>query len=230
MNLLDLIFPKFCAGCGKWGYYLCPECISNIPQGELVCPKCEKLAIGGLVHPLCKSRYGLDGLWSLGVYQNPLKKIIQKLKYRFVRESASTIVDLVVKYWARWTPQLLEEVKKDQGRGWVVVPVPLHPQRQRWRGFNQSAELGKLLASKLGLEYQEVLQRIKYTKPQVALKSWERKQNIKGAFDINSKFEFRNSNFLLVDDVWTTGSTLKECGYVLKRGGAKKVWAVTLAR
>lgn len=196
----------------------------------MVCPSCEKPAIGGATHPLCKKRYGLDGLWSLGVYKDSLKKAVQKLKYKFVRELGEVLVDLMIEYWAKYTPRLIDEVKKDGGEGWVVVPVPLHSKRQNWRGFNQSALLGKMLANKLGLEYQEVLKRIRYTKPQVGLKSSLRKQNIKGAFTLNTKYLSLNTRVLLVDDVWTTGSTLKECCYVLKKGGAKKVWALTLAR
>jgi hypothetical protein len=65
MNLLDLIFPKKCVGCGRVGEYFCAECIKNIKQTELVCPKCERMSLGGLVHPVCRRRFGLNGLWSL---------------------------------------------------------------------------------------------------------------------------------------------------------------------
>jgi predicted amidophosphoribosyltransferase len=79
-----------------------------------------------------------------------------------------------------------------------------------------------------------MLKRTKHTKPQVGLESWERKKNIHGAFslspDVLTERYTLDANVLLVDDVWTTGSTLKECCYVLKRGGVKKVWAITLAR
>lgn len=230
MKLLDLFFPKFCVGCKKFGTYFCSECISHIFQRDLVCPNCEKAAIGGTTHPLCKKRYCLDGFWNLGAYQDPLKPAIQKLKYKFVSDLAESLVNLTVEYWAKYTPQFFEEIKKDKGVGWAIVPVPLYKTRQKWRGFNQSALLGKLLASKMGLEYSEVLKRIKNTKPQVKLKGWERKKNIKNAFIFNSEFLIPNSNILLIDDVWTTGSTLKECCYVLKHSGVRKVWAITLAR
>lgn len=230
MNLLDLFFPKICCGCGKFGTYLCDQCTKEILQTDLVCPNCERASIGGKHHPLCKKRYGLDGLWSLGIYQNPLKKAIQKLKYKFVTDIADTLTDLMIEYWAKYTPEFIEEIKKTRGEGWVVVPVPLHPKREKWRGFNQSALLSKILAQKLGLEYTETLKRIRHTKPQVSLKSWQRKKNISGAFSLSSTFQHLSSNILLFDDVWTTGSTLKECCYILKRGGIKQVWAITLAR
>lgn len=230
MGLLDLVFPKFCVGCGKFGTYFCLKCVQNIPQADLICPSCERASIGGKAHPLCHRRYSLEGLWSLGVYQDPLRKALQKLKYKFVKDIVLVLVDIMVEYWAKFSPEVLEEIKKDRGEGWVIVPVPLHSKRQKFRGFNQSAEIGKLLASKLGLRYEEVLKRIKYTKPQVGLESWERKKNIKDAFSLDPKCLIHNSKFLILDDVWTTGSTLKECCFVLKKAGAKKVWAVTLAR
>ncbi|MDO8638599.1 MAG: ComF family protein [Candidatus Daviesbacteria bacterium] len=231
INLLDLLFPKLCVGCGEWGTYFCSRCIANIAQTDLVCPNCEKNAIGGAVHPLCKKRYGLDGLWSLGIYQDPLKKIIQKLKYKFVREVAEVLVNLMVEYWAKYDAYFLSEIKKDGGENWVIIPVPLHPKRENWRGFNQSALIGQILSNSIGLAYSESLKRIRHTKPQVSLKSWQRKQNIRGAFSLSTSNEkLEAMNVLLVDDVWTTGSTLKECCYILKRGGAQKVWAITLAR
>ncbi len=230
MNLLDLFFPKICCGCGKFGTYLCDECTTEILQTDLICPNCEKPAIGGMVHPLCHKKYGLDGLWSLGIYRNPLKKVIQKLKYKFVSDVADVLVNSMIEYWAKYTPQFIDEIKKDSGRNWTVVPVPLHPRREKWRGFNQSALLGKILAHKLGLEYAEMLKRIRFTSPQVGLESWQRKKNIHGAFSLTVNHELSTQNILLFDDVWTTGSTLKECCWVLKREGTQKVWAITLAR
>ncbi|KKS69238.1 MAG: hypothetical protein UV41_C0060G0007 [Candidatus Daviesbacteria bacterium GW2011_GWA2_42_7] len=228
MNFFDFLFPKLCVGCGKWGSYFCSKCVADISQGDLVCPNCERAAIGGVTHPLCRSKWKLDGLWSLGVYRDPLRKAIQKLKYRYVSELADVLVDLMISYWAKYTPQFIEELKK--GGEWVIVPVPLHQKRKNYRGFNQSELIGQMLSRKLGLEYSEVLKRILSTKPQVGLKSWERKKNIHGAFSLTVDGSLSAMSILLIDDVWTTGSTLKECAYVLKRGGAQKVWAITLAR
>jgi len=147
-------------------------------QTDLVCPNCEKPAIGGATHPLCKKRYGLDGLWSLGIYQDPLRKIIQKLKYKYVRDVGEVLVNLMVEYWAKYDAMFLSEIKKDKGESWVIVPVPLHPKRQNWRGFNQSALIGQNLSNSIGLAYSEALKRTRHTKPQVTLKSWQRKKNI----------------------------------------------------
>ncbi|MBI2012290.1 ComF family protein, partial [Candidatus Daviesbacteria bacterium] len=186
-------------------------------------------SIGGLTHPFCIRRYGLDGLWSLGIYQDPLKRAIQKIKYRWIKELAGDLVDILIEYWARNPPILLDQIKKSQGKDWVITSIPLHWSRKNWRGFNQAELLAKLLAKKLGLKYQELLKRKINTKTQVGLDSYSRRKNIKGAFSLTKPYTL-NANILLIDDVWTTGATLKECAKVLKRARAKSVWALTLAR
>lgn len=228
--ILDFLFPKKCVGCGKLDTYFCKNCVSDIKQGELICPRCEKPAIGGQTHPVCRRRFGLDGLWSLGIYQDPLRLAIQKLKYRWTSQLAEVLIDITLEYWAKYQPFILDDIKKTKGQDWVVVPVPLFWWRENTRGYNQSALLGQLLSKKLGLAYCEGIKRIHYTKPQTKLKGKERKENIKRAFSINTKYKIQNTNILLIDDVWTTGATMRECCYVLKRAGAKKVWAITLAR
>ncbi len=199
-------------------------------QTELVCPECDRSALGGQTHSICKSKFGLDGLWSLGIYEKPLKQAIQTLKYKRVKELAEILTNITIEYWAKYQPFVLDQIKKSRGEGWVVVPIPLHWWRENNRGFNQSSIISQLLSEKLGLKYLDAIKRIKYTKPQVKLKGRERHQNIKNAFSLNTKYNIQNTYVLLIDDVWTTGSTLRECCDILKRAGAKKVWAITLAR
>ena len=229
--LLDILFPKKCIGCGKKEAYFCKECVTDIKQGDLVCPKCEKLTIGGQTHPICRRRFGLDGLWSLGVYEGTLRKAIQKLKYEpsLVRDFAPGLVDIMLEYWVRYQPYVLDQIKKDKGVGWVVVPVPLYWYRENKRGFNQSKLLGQILSKKLGLDYSEALKRVRYTRSQVRLSEKQRRKNIFGAFEISPNCNPPHFQcgptvncVLLIDDVWTTGSTMRECCYVLKRAGVKK--------
>ncbi len=231
--LLDLLFPKKCVGCKKEGSYFCNSCISNILQTDLICPKCTNLSIGGLTHPSCESNFSLDGLWSLGIYQGSLRRVIQKLKYEpsLSWDFAPILADITLEYWAKYQPFVFDLIKKDKGAGWAVVPVPLHWFKENKRGFNQSSLIGQILSKKLGLAYCDGLKRVRYTKPQFKLKRWDRQQNIRGAFEISSNYTlYPNPYTLLIDDVWTTGSTLRECCYILKKAGAKKVWALTLAR
>lgn len=227
MSLLDWIWPKFCVGCGCRSCYLCANCLLLLGQKDLICPICWKLSLGGQTHPLCFRPWGLDGLWSFGAYQGALKKLIQKLKFRWVKGIAIELVDQLIIYWVWYLPLLIEQIKLDPG-SWVIVPVPLHPKRLSQRGFNQSALIGQLLSSRLGLSYRELLIKIKDTQSQVEFNAQKRRNNPKGAFTARNLI--MPANVILIDDVWTTGSTLKECCKVLKQAGVKKVWALTIAR
>lgn len=232
MNLiLDILFPKKCVGCKKEGSYFCGGCVRNILQTDLVCPRCDRLAVGGQTHPVCRRRFGLDGLWSLGVYKDPLREAIKQLKYKRIQQLAQVLVDITLEYWVKYQPFILDRIKQDRGEGWAVIPVPLYWWRRNERGFNQSYLIGQILSKSLGLAYCDGLKRIRYTRPQVKLKGKDRHQNIRNAFKFGSTYNLQTTPYvLLIDDVWTTGSTLRECCYVLKRAGAKKVWALTLAR
>jgi len=183
---------------------------------------CERAAIDGKTHPGCQTRYSLDGLTSLYRYDGPVKSAIKRLKYK---PYLAALVDILLL-------SILSSIesKRDEFTTFTVVPVPLHPQRQRERGFNQAALVGKALATQLSLPFQEkVLKRTRYTKAQVLLAEKERRKNLAGAFAIVPSIPV-SPNILLVDDVWTTGSTMRICANVLKRAGAKNVWALTVAR
>lgn len=228
--LADLLFPKRCVYCQAFGQYFCGKCFSQIKFiKNQICPVCERPAIGGATHPGCKTKFSLDSLISVCSYDGPIRAAIKRLKYRpWITDLGEILVDLVdhnlqgntsINYLINGNP--------------VVIPVPLHPSRERERGFNQSALMGKLIAKKFKLQFNsKLLIRQKKTKPQADLKGRERQENIRGAFTLsnNSLFMIPNSNILLVDDVWTTGSTLRACCGVIKRAGAQKAWALTLAR
>jgi ComF family protein len=108
--------------------------------------------------------------------------------------------------------------------------VPLHPARERARGFNQAQLLAELLAKSSGLPLVSALQRVRYTTTQTAFDRAERMQNLRNAFRLRKKMDVRGSRVLLIDDVLTTGSTLSECARVLKKAGALCVYAATAAR
>ncbi len=112
----------------------------------------------------------------------------------------------------------------------IIVPVPLHAKRLRQRGFNQSLLIARGLAKKLktGLSYDNLV-RARPTEPQVNLKAKERAENLKEAFTLRFAPAFKGKKILLVDDVYTTGATVKECSKVLKQAGSE-VYALTLAR
>lgn len=111
----------------------------------------------------------------------------------------------------------------------LVLPVPLHKKRLRHRGFNQSALLARHVAKRISIPLiTDCLVRVKDTVPQVGLHAKERKKNIKNAFEVRNKC-IEAKRLMLIDDVFTTGATVRECSKVLKKAGAKDIYVVTLA-
>jgi ComF family protein len=148
-----------------------------------------------------------------------LREGLHAFKYRGVTALAIPLAGLMAEYWAR------HPVRAD-----VMVPVPLHKSRLRSRGFNQAAYLARELAMRVDLPLdEEVLVRHRRTAAQVDLGAEERKQNVREAFRCESNGAV-GRRVLLIDDVCTTGSTLEACAVALKRGGARSVQALTLAR
>lgn len=238
MQFLDFLFPKRCIGCGKIGKYFCNGCRSSIriiQPNEPICPVCEKPAIGGVTHPRCQSRYGLDGLISFFHYDGPVRKAIKALKYRFVS-------DLVHEFVALIPSSFIDVPMKQCNNSSFLIPIPLHPSRFRYRGFNQAEQMGKFLAVRLHLQMKtDILQRTKETPPQVSMKKRDaRLKNMEGVFTLQKSFDkvlidqrfvkASNLNVLLFDDVFTTGATMRSAANVLKRNGVQHVWAVTMAR
>jgi len=187
---------------------------------------CEKPAIGGVTHPRCRSRYGLDGLSSFFYYNHIVRAAIKEIKYRFVSDLAHEFISFVP-----LSAYEMYALKGDTSA--FLVPVPLHKTRLRYRGFNQSEVLGKLLAVRLQIHVRtDILGRTAVTVPQVELPNKDmRLSNMNNVFGINKPAPaLKGSTILLFDDVFTTGATMRSAANVLKRGGAKVVWAVTMAR
>ena len=222
VNILDFFFPKRCVGCGKIGKYFCIFCtakIRYIQANEYICPMCGRLALDGATHPGCRTRYGLDGLTSFFHYDGPVRKAVKALKYRRISDLASEFVFLIP------TKLLSSNLLSS-----LFIPIPLHTSRFRLRGFNQAEVLGKLLAARLNIPVRTgILKRVKITQPQVDMKNRdERLKNMKNVF--RAVQTIQNKDILLFDDVFTTGATMRSTANVLKRAGAKRVWAVTIAR
>ena len=240
LMLLDLIFPQKCLGCGKTGGYFCSFCLNLVSlEPKRICSACQKSSLGGFTHPGCRTPQGLDGLTSIFAYKGVVKKAITKLKYKFVSDLAQDLVELFLSFCGEdrvFSIFCLSrgEALRGSQNDVFFVPVPLHSSRKRWRGFNQAELLGKMMSSNLGIKFlPEALKRVKKTKPQVKLNKEERKKNIQGAFELNKNHKsliIDHPSFIIFDDVWTSGETLKEAAKVLKRNGAQKVWGLTIAR
>jgi competence protein ComFC len=210
------------------GSYICPNCFTYIKFHEAgICIVCQRQAIGGLTHPVCQNKYTPDGVFSSLVYTGVVKKLVYKFKYNpNLTDLKTTLTDLF--YEGLIQKEAFYKVNTQYS---VLVPIPLFKGKLRKRGYNQSEILAKSLIGKLGLKVLNCLERVRDTKTQVGLKKEERETNIKGAFRIhNSKFKVQDfSQVFLVDDVMTSGATLKEAAKVLKKAGVGKVYCITLA-
>ncbi|NTW15299.1 MAG: ComF family protein [Candidatus Moranbacteria bacterium] len=231
----DVLFPRTCIGCGSSGSYLCDSCRKNAPRlHEHRCPFCESVVTPeGRTCLACAKRHSLDGVFAPVAFREArdVADAIHILKYEYVTELAlplgKTIAEAV-----RETELPLPD---------FIVPVPLHPWKLRYRGFNQSLLLSEPLAASLVPDLpvpirEDLLVRHRFTLPQARSRgAKERRENLRGAFSLDPrnpsvKRDLAGRTVWLVDDVATTGATLEECAKVLKKAGTGSVFGIVVAR
>jgi ComF family protein len=219
---LDLLFPRWCIGCGREGDYICDACRRDlsvlIPP---VCPACGRPQSRGSVCRECREMPMLiDGIRSPFVFDGVIRRAIHELKYRNLRGLAPLMAGLLYDY-------LVENPLPAD----VLVPVPIHRKRQRDRGYNQSALLAKELSRRSRLPMiVNGLVRHRYAVPQAQSAGLnERQKNVAGAFTCPYE-RFQGKRVLLIDDVATSGATLNACAETLKATGAAQVWGLVMAR
>jgi len=235
--IIDTIFPIKCISCNTEGFWICSRCQLKIAtRDEHVCGICEKtITPDGRTCQACKKHTGfsknriaiLDGFIDACEYSNPtVSKAVHLFKYRFIPDLHIPLGDLLIKAFQKTNLPLPD----------IIVPVPLHQKRLRWRGFNQSELLANHISKNL-LPNSEIeicpnlLSRIKNTSPQMKVKDYQsRQQNIANAFCLSPNIEIKNKTILLVDDIATTGSTINECVKILKKSGGGDVFAIVIAR
>lgn len=210
------------------GAYICTNCFVYIAFNETgTCIVCQRPAIGGLTHPVCSTKYTPDGVFSSLVYKGVVKKLIYKFKYQpNLTDLKSTLTDLFYEGLIQ-----KEAFYKLLDQDSVLIPIPLYKSKMRKRGYNQAEILAKGLEKRLNVQVWNALERVKNTNTQVGLTKDEREENIKGAFRLKIK-DLRLKNIqvaFLIDDVVTSGATLKEAAKVLKKAGVGKVYGITLA-
>jgi ComF family protein len=225
VDLLTIFFPKKCINCKKFGDYLCPNCFVLLDfDVALICGICGKHAVSGLTHPKCMGRNSIDGIFASLVYRGLTKKLVYQFKFApYLHTLSSLLVDLLYEGLIQQ-----ESFIKNSTKDFLFVPIPLHPGRQRERGYNQALILSQGLSKKLGVETRELLSKTKATSSQVGKTGVERRQNIKGIFTLVDEIP-QDTTIFLVDDVVTSGATLNEAAGVLKRAGAKAVYGIALA-
>ena len=151
--------------------------------------------------------------------------MIHQLKYEpYAKELSSTLASLIITHF-----NLIQ--KSFDGDNYILLAVPITKKKLKQRGYNQSEEIAKALSENLQIPLlKSCLLKIKETPPQMTLSREEREKNIKGVFSVENKELIGNKKILLVDDVYTTGSTMEECARVLKKAGAREVWGIAVAR
>lgn len=231
-GIRSLLFPPTCAGCVRPlespdQEPLCTDCRNGLPAAQSPsCVRCGlSLAHQGAGITLCLACRTqpppFDRAVSPFVYDGPAKELILGLKYRGRLSLSRFLTEAMV-------DSILETIGPAAAE--VVVPVPLHPTRLRERTFNQAQILAAGVAGQLGLPCRsDLLVRVRATEPQTGLRREERWENLRDAFALSCE-GLPAKSFLLVDDVFTTGATVRACAAALKRGGASHVFVVTAAR
>jgi ComF family protein len=214
MSLLDIILPPACAGCGRTGALLCRACLAAFPRASrpedrFAAP--DPAVVVGEALALAMAAFAYDG---------PLRRALAALKYGGASRVAPTL--------ARAAAPALEPLIAVSGPA-VLVPVPVHAERRRVRGYNQAALIARELAAATGLRMEEPLERVRPTTKQHGLDRAARLANLRGAFGMRHAAR-RPPVVIIVDDIITTTATLEACASVLRDGGAEAVYGFAVAR
>lgn len=224
--LLDLLFPPRCVGCGRAGMALCDACAQRVqPQPAPICPRCGQAQDSTTLCARCASDPAnpIAAARACAIYSAPMREAIHALKYESRRELAPLLARYLSAAWATAMPEEARETVT------VVAPVPLHQNRLAQRGYNQSALLAQhfCAANTLPLDL-KLIERVRDTPPQVGKNAAERQVNVADSF--RAAPSIAGQSLLLIDDVYTTGATLRACAQAARDGGALGVYALTLAR
>lgn len=179
---------------------------------------CDRPTFQGKTHEPCLTLLGLDGFIAIAQYVEPISSLIKKVKYGGTDHAIKKISEIFISHWPSYAPQFD-----------VFVPMPMHKQKQRIRGFNQATRIAQLLSKELHIPLSHVLAKIKPTIAQASLKRKERKARSSLDFSCNLPTEVQGKIIGLVDDVATTRTTLRLGCLELKKAGAKEVWGVVFA-
>jgi competence protein ComFC len=226
-HFFDLLYPPKpkCSICGRAGAEpVCNVCLASLDYlPGITCLHCGKQLneqYGDCICPDCKTgEFYYERAFSCFEYSGMGKKLIHKLKYEGKIQLTPVIAGLMA-----------ERLENERLAIDAIVPVPIHEKKLMARGFNQSYIIARELGERLRKPVADCLERKSETKEQYNLSRNQRVLNISGAFSVKLSYNIgKYMNILLVDDIYTTGSTVNECSKVLKRAGADKVFVITAA-
>jgi ComF family protein len=218
---LDLVYPPRCAGCSARGHLLCPDCRAAVPvMTPPVCPRCGRSSRSSGRCAVCSAHPPLvDGTAVAAIFASPVREAIHALKYEGQRRLAVVLADIAMPAFAALP------------HPGAIIPVPLHPARERDRGFNQSVQIARHLGATVGVPVMpKWLTRTRDTPPQVGRDLQARRANVDGAFSCPDPASVHGVRIILLDDVATTGATLDACAMALRAAGAASVHALVVAR
>ncbi|MEK9168324.1 MAG: ComF family protein [Patescibacteria group bacterium] len=226
--IFDILFPPICVNCQKHlddkNRLICEKCLSLIKiNNTLFCSVCRaRLAEN---KKICH-RDAPYLLAAAGNYDDPvLQNLIHYFKYKKFENLAPILGELLIEYLKLLNFETFKLLN------FIIVPIPLHPSRERERGFNQAKLLAEITASHFNLLLVDELKRIKNNEPQAKMKNSEKRtKNIFGCFEIKNSNLVKGKNIILVDDVFTSGATMNEAVKILKKNGAGKIIALVLAK
>lgn len=209
-SLLDLFFPRFCSGCRRLGSFVCTDCRRHFNY----------LSYDVKIE-------NVDHFSAVVAYAGVVAKIIKDSKYRLasaVLDEFLSVIESELERKVGWLKEAAPEI--------LLQPVPLHPKRYRERGFNQSDIIAKKVSKLSGVKVVRCLRRAKHNLPQAQLphEGSSRAENVRGIFEVIPGTAIQNRDFLLVDDVVTTGSTIGDAARALKQAGARRIFALSLAK
>jgi len=229
-GLVNFFLPQHCVACGRYvpsslGFPLCSTCLSRVTFLESpFCVRCGRPLSGGnaLLCRRCRRfSFHFDGARAVTIYETPIRECLHAFKYQGVLSLVSFFVDLLARYIE--TNSFLREVH-------YILPVPLHVQRLRERGFNQSLLLARGLSAHFQIPLLEgVVTRWRYTTPQVGLSLKERRKNVREAFRMVRPIPHHKARILIIDDVLTSRSTVDALSAVLKKAGCEMVLVLAVA-
>jgi ComF family protein len=237
--IVDWLYPPRCRACaarivGRDAAYFCSTCWNKIQRiGHPLCDRCgcpfpdasgEDHTCGGCI---ARGPQFLQArAWACypreESEEHPLRQAVQKFKYGRKVSLGKPLGRIL----ARGCREFLAGCDAE-----LIIPVPLHPKRLRWRGFNQSVLLARHVSHAYAIPMDPfLLRRVTETAPQTQLNEQERRRNVRGAFALAPRRTVEDRSVLLVDDVYTSGATVDECSRTLRRNGARHVFVLTLAR
>lgn len=218
-EIKQCFFPPNCLLCGKPEQdYLCASCYTKLKQDTVFCIENIKK----------KQGFYFEKHFYLFFYQGMAKKLLTQFKFGEKSYFAILFAKIMIK-----NEKLCGFLKKYD----IIMPVPIHKKRKAQRGYNQSelicTELVRIIKeNKIGTIFLEknCLQKVKHNLPQSSLNRKERVENVKQVYSLRHPERIKGKNIILVDDIYTTGSTVNACAKILKENGAKTIIVVTIAK